>query len=101
MTIHRRRFIQHVAAGAVAAHIAPSLLYATPLPTPRAAASRVVRTKRARLVDTNEKLHPGVVRTTIEEALMALADAGSARARGATDQFRIATTTATTTGWMP
>ena len=75
--ITRRRFIKATAVGAAAAYLTPrlnsTLLHAA---SPK---SRVIMASHNNVVDASEQIHANIVRTTVDETLVALTNTSSIR----------------------
>ncbi len=80
--LHRRSFLKTAATGAAAALFAPAWAQGAGL-DPRAK-SRVVRTTRSNVIDTDETINERIVRPMIEETLIALTNKGTIREAWAT-----------------
>jgi len=75
--ITRRRFIKTTAVGAAAAYFAPELISAAGDVFAAEIKSRVVMASHNRIVDSSEQINSKIVRTVVDEALIALTNSAS------------------------
>ena len=75
----RRQFIKTTAVGAAATYLGPSLIFRTPNAFSADVKSRLVRAFHSNIIDSNETINPKIVRTVVDETVIALTNQVSIR----------------------
>ena len=75
----RRQFIKTTAVGTAATYLGPSLIFGIPNTSSADVKSKVVRAFHSNVVDSDETINPTVVRTVVDETVIALTNQASIR----------------------
>ena len=75
----RRQFIKTTAVGTAATYLGSSLIFGMPSAFSADLKSRVVRASHSNVIDSNETINPKIVRTVVDETVIALTNQTSIR----------------------